>query len=281
MRKALARFATGAVDSSAIGGDSPDPGLASPPARVYLRHRNPSFAMKPHRLQRHAARRITFGLGVIGIGTLALLDNLGAFGMPLLRTFWPLVLVLFGVSHLVSPRHSGSWLVGAVLVIVGGVMTAHNLDLLHFRPRDWWPLLIILVGVSILMRGLFPHRHRERCGDTPSTLEHGDRISIDASFAAINQQNDSRSFKGGRIDVSFGGVELDLRQAVMDGPEAVLEVSARFSGVELRVPREWQVVVDIAPTLGGVDDKTVPPMNPTQRLVLRGDAVFGGVEIKN
>jgi hypothetical protein len=237
--------------------------------------------MKPHRLQRHATRRITFGLGVIGIGVLALLDNLGVFGMPLLRTFWPLILVLFGVSHLVAPRHRGSWLVGVVLVVIGGVMTAHNLDLLHFRARDWWPVLVIAAGASILMRGLFPHRHRERCGDTPSTLEHGDHINIDASFSAINQQNDSRSFKGGRIDVSFGGVELDLRQAVMDGPEAVLEVSARFSGVELRVPREWQVVVDIAPTLGGVDDKTVPPMNPTQRLVLRGDAVFGGVEIKN
>lgn len=242
--------------------------------------------MRPHRIRRHRhahhpAHRVIFGLGVIGIGTLALLDNLNVFGIPLLRTFWPLALVLFGLSRIIWPRHSGSWLFGLALVIVGSVMTAQNLDLVSIRLRDWWPVFIILAGASILLRGLFPRYRRDAFVDTPSTLEHGDRINIDASFSAINQQNDSRAFKGGRIDVSFGGVELDLRQAVMDGPEAVLEVSARFSGIELRVPREWQVVVDVAPTLGGVDDKTVPPMNPTQRLVLRGDAVFGGVEIKN
>jgi hypothetical protein len=242
--------------------------------------------MRTHRIRRHRhshhpAHRVIFGLGVIGIGTLALLDNLNTFGIPLLRTFWPLALVLFGLSRIVWPRHAGSWLFGLALVVVGGVMTAQNLDLVSIRLRDWWPVFIILAGASILLRGLFPRYRREAFVDTPSTLEHGDRVSIDASFSAINQQNDSRSFKGGRIDVSFGGVELDLRQAVMDGPEAVLEISARFSGIELRVPREWQVVVDIAPTLGGVDDKTVPPMNPTQRLVLRGDTVFGGVEIKN
>jgi hypothetical protein len=76
-------------------------------------------------------------------------------------------------------------------------------------------------------------------------------------------------------------VELDLRQAAMAGPEAVLEVSARFSGIELRVPRDWHVVVDVAPTLGGVEDKTLPPANPSQRLVLRGAIAFGGVEVKN
>ncbi|MGM9485693.1 LiaI-LiaF-like domain-containing protein [Roseateles sp. NT4] len=241
--------------------------------------------MRPHRIRRHhayhPAQRIVFGLAVIGIGTLALLDNLHVFGVPMLRTFWPLALVLFGLSRIVWPRHAGSWLFGIALVIVGGVMTAQNLDLVSIRLRDWWPVFIILGGVSILARGLFPRHRRQACGDTPSTLEHGDRIAIDASFSAIRQQNDSRAFKGGCIDVTFGGVELDLRQAAIEGPEAVLEISARFSGVELRVPREWQIVVDIAPTLGGVEDRTVPPMNPTQRLVLRGDAMFGGVEVKN
>lgn len=237
--------------------------------------------MKPHRTSAQASRPIVFGLAVIGIGTLALLDNLRLFDLPLLRTFWPLALVLLGLGHLVAPRHRGSWLVGLVLVAVGSVMTAHNLELLNFRLRDWWPVLIIAAGLSILMRGLFPQHHAERGAATPSTLQHGERVRIDASFSAVNQQNDSRAFKGGRIDARFAGVELDLRQAAMDGPEAVLEVSARFSGIELRVPRDWQVVVDIAPTLGGVEDKTMPPANPSQRLVLRGDAVFGGVEIKN
>lgn len=61
----------------------------------------------------------------------------------------------------------------------------------------------------------------------------------------------------------------------------MLDISARFSGVELRVPRDWLVVVNIVPTMGAVNDQTVPPMNPAHRLVLRGETVFGGLEIKN
>jgi predicted membrane protein len=234
-----------------------------------------------HRHQ-HAGHRILFGIAVIGIGVLALLDNLHLFDLPLLKTFWPLGLTLWGLGRVVSGRHYGQWLFGIALALFGVLLTASHLGLLQFRPRDWWPVLIILVGLSILLRGVFP-RFRPAVADATdtSTLEHGESVNIDASFSGVNQQNDSRNFKGGRIDVTFGGVELDLRQAVMAGPEVVLDISARFSGVELRVPREWQIVVDIAPTLGGVDDKTVPPMNPTQRLVLRGSATFAGVEIKN
>ncbi|MFT7772340.1 LiaI-LiaF-like domain-containing protein [Roseateles sp.] len=228
----------------------------------------------------HAASRVVFGLGVIGIGLLALLDNLNVFGMPLLRTFWPLILVLLGLARLIRPCHSGSWLLGVGLMLLGGLLTARNLGYANFNMRDWWPVFIILIGLSILARGLFP-RQRRQAGFQSSTLEHGERVDIDASFSAINQRCDSRSFKGGRIASTFGGVELDLTQAVIDGTEAHLEVSAHFSGIELRVPREWLVVIEASSTFGGVEDKTVPPMNPGPRLVVRGEVMFGGVEIKN
>jgi len=241
--------------------------------RFHRRHRH---------YQYHPARHIAFGLGVMGIGSLVLLDNLHIFNIRLLQTFWPLALTLWGLSRLFMGRNYGNWLFGMALALFGVFMTADNLGLVQFHPRDWWPALIILAGLSIVLRGAFP-RYRRAMADAvdSSTLEHGERVDINAAFSAVNQQNDSRSFKGGRIDVSFGSVELDLRQAAMDGPEAMLEISARFAGVELRVPRDWLVVVNVAPTLGGVNDQTVPPMNPTQRLMLRGDAVFGGIEVKN
>ncbi len=229
----------------------------------------------------HQRKRALFGIAVIGVGILALLDNMQLFGFPLLRTLWPLVFVLFGLSRLLWPRHSGSWLFGLALIGVGTAMTMQKLGWLSLNFHSWWPVFIILGGVAILMRAFQPRRERfGRRFVSSAGLEHGDVVEIEATFSAIKLQNDSRSFKGGKIDALFGGVELDLTQAVIEG-EATLQISATFSGVELRVPREWQVVTQISPTLGGVNDKTVPPMNPTQRLILRGDTVFGGVEIKN
>ncbi|RZJ07790.1 MAG: hypothetical protein EOP39_15475 [Rubrivivax sp.] len=238
--------------------------------------------MRPHHPHpQQAGSRVVLGLAVAGIGVLALLDNLHVFNIALLRTFWPLALVLWGLGRLVWWRHPGSGLVSVIAIGAGVILTAQNLDLFHFSLRVWWPVFIILAGLSILMRGLIP-----RPGDGPSGLQTstampGDTVDINLTFGAINQRNNSRTFKGGRISSTFGGAELDLTQAAIDAPEAVLQISATFSGIELRVPREWLVVIEMNPTFGGVENKTVPPMMPGPRLVLRGDALFAGIEVKN
>ncbi len=232
----------------------------------------------PHR----RIRRALFGLSVAGIGALALLDNLHVFDTALLRTYWPLVFAVWGLARLAWSHHLSGRLFGIALVATGVLMTMHNLGHVSVDLRQWWPVFIILGGIAIVLRGLFPRacRGRRRSFDT-STIEHADQVDVEASFSNVKLQNDSQAFKGGRILVAFGGVELDLREAVMAGPEATLTVDGKFSGVELRVPRHWQVSVQMSATLGGVEDKTVSPPAAEHRLVLRGEMVFGGVEIKN
>lgn len=232
----------------------------------------------PH--TRHAGHRVLFGLAVIGVGLLVLLDNLRLFDVALMRTFWPLAFVLWGLARLVWPVHRGSGVLGVAFIAVGVVLTAQNLGYVNVRWRDWWPVFIIFIGVSIVMRGVLP-RTPPQAVTSDMTLEHGEQVDIQASFSAVSQRNDSTSFKGGRITSTFGGVELDLTQAKMAGPEARLDISARFSGIDLRVPRDWIVVVELAATFGGVEDKTLPPMTPGPRLILTGEVMFGGVDIKH
>jgi len=227
------------------------------------------------------ARRTAFGLSVVGVGTLALIDNLHWFETPLLHTFWPLAFVLWGLARLVWPGHAAKRAFGIVLIAVGGLMTSHNLGYHTLEFRQWWPVLVILAGISIVLRGMYRNEWRHKAWAASSTIEHVDAVSADAMFSAMKLQNDSRSFKGGRIAVTFGGLELDLRDAVMDGPEVTLTINNTFGGVELKVPRAWQVVVQINATMGAVHDKTAPPLTPEHRLIVRGDAVFGNIEIKN
>jgi len=230
---------------------------------------------------RRRSRRALFGLSVIGLGALALLDNFHAFGMPMLRTFWPLIFVAWGLGRLVWSRDVSGRIFGLVMIAVGGLMTAHNLGNDMLDMRQWWPVFIILIGASIVLRGLFPSTRWRRRRFETSALDHTDEIDVDATFGGIKLQNDSRNFKGGKVALTFGGLELDLRQAVMEAPEATLHIQATLSGVEIRVPRDWQVVVQLSATMGAVEDKTSPPPSPGHRLVLRGEVTLGGVEIKN
>jgi hypothetical protein len=110
---------------------------------------------RPSAPQGHPAHRILLGLGVMALGGAALIDNLNYFHTSLVRTFWPLALVLFGIGRLISPGQLGRML-GVALVLAGVLLTARNLGFTDFSLLDWWPVFIILAGLGILLRGIFP-----------------------------------------------------------------------------------------------------------------------------
>jgi predicted membrane protein len=78
----------------------------------------------------------------------------------------------------------------------------------------------------------------------------------------------------------MGGLEIDLHNASIKG-EAVIDIFAMMGGVEMRVPEDWLVVIEGFPFMGGYENKTHAPKDTTKRLVIKGTAVMGGVEIKN
>jgi predicted membrane protein len=225
---------------------------------------------------------IVFGAFIIVVGLFALLDNLHLFDSHRVQPFWPLVFVALGALKLSQARRGGQLILGAVLVALGAGMTLHNLGLVHFEWRQLWPVLLILAGLSMVAQSFrvradetygAPGQHGER-------LEHGARIDASATLSGISLKNDSQEFAGGDISAVMGSVEIDLRQAAI-AAEAVLRLSVIMGGVEIKVPREWSISVIGSPTLGGIEDKTVPPMTPGKRLVIEGSVIMGGVEISN
>ena len=88
-------------------------------------------------------------------------------------------------------------------------------------------------------------------------------------------------FRGGDLNAFMGGVELDLRQAAIAEPPAVIDVFAMWGGIEIRVPERWSVDPRVTAILGGFEDKTRSPDDSTERLVVRGLVLMGGIEIKN
>ena len=202
-----------------------------------------------------------------------------------------MVFVVLGLSKIFSRHWHSSRVFGAVLVALGAALTAQNLGFLRLDWRQLWPALVILFGVLLVFRSFVPGARRcgrgfgrgGRRGRGPfrqSQIDHGNALNIKSAFSGASLRNDSQDFQGGDIDLSLAGLELDLRQASMTA-EAELRISAMMSGVEIRVPTDWQVVIHGVPTMGGVEDRTVPPMNPAKRLVIRAEIVMGGLNITN
>jgi hypothetical protein len=184
-----------------------------------------------------------------------------------------------------SPRR---WIPAVLLVGTGVVILLDNLNILSIgEVLKFWPVLLIALGLLLLIDrtvwhiGMGGSDYDDRSGASAD----GGRIRESAVFGGGKRHITSQDLTGGKIDAVFGGYSVDLREASMQGDSAVIVVNAVFGGTELRIPETWSAVVEGQGVFGAFADNTRQPdpsrtPNP-KRLIVRGSAVFGGVEIKN
>jgi hypothetical protein len=113
--------------------------------------------------------------------------------------------------------------------------------------------------------------------------ETSDSIKATGVFSGADRRIASRHFKGGEATAVFGGVRLDLRDALVETKPAIIDVTAVFGGVEVFAPADWRVDFDTNAVFGGTTDERrggYPTRDGPPDLVITGDAVFDGVAVK-
>ncbi|QFU81103.1 LiaF transmembrane domain-containing protein [Natronorubrum aibiense] len=215
--------------------------------------------------------QLLLGALVILVGILLLLETTGVLSTQDALLYVPSLFVLVGVWALVQSRFRN--IVGPVVLI--GVAGAGQLVALDYATVDqvvvFWPVLVIAFGLSIIL-GQF--RSRVRATDDAFT-------SAFAAFGGVEKRNTSTAFSGADLTAIFGGTELDLRDTSLEERPAQVNAVALFGGVDIIVPREWNVQLDVLPVLGGASDDR--PRREQDHdgvdLVVTGFAAFGGVSV--
>ncbi len=222
------------------------------------------------------APRVLIGLALIVMGVLFTLDNFGFDDVWDLFWFygWPALLIVVGLSKLLG---SGGRGVGLMIVAVGVLLLLGDdrLGILRFEFWDLLPVAFVVIGLSVLWRGLFGRRNAD------VTPEDAKVINSVAVMGGSRRTTATDDFQGGDLVAVMGGVEIDLSRASIGPQAAVIDAFAMWGGVEIKVPRDWQVTSQGLPLLGAFEDNTEPPADPRGRLILKGFAIMGGVEVKN
>jgi predicted membrane protein len=254
--------------------------------------------------------RLVIGLAIIVAGILFMLDNLGLVHAEHYLEYWPVVLLAIGVVQMVQ---TGSW-VGygwsLVWIVAGLWLLGQNIGLITISIWALWPLLLVLVGASVIWRACCPPVVRSSACCPPvirssaraesSTTPPGEpaqartsalgvprsaRESFVHAFAVLGAQErtvGTAEFRGADLVALMGACKLDLRRATMVGEEVVIDVLALMGGVDILIPESWTVEAKVLPVMGGLGDHTHPiASGKLQRLVIRGLALMGGVEVKN
>ena len=236
-----------------------------------------------------------FGLLLILAGVLFLAFNFGWLD-PSLRYIlfsWPMIFVVFAFIALSKKEYWGIvfWLVLAAFFLLPRIAAVYP-DMLpgidkNFA-RDYWPVMLIVIGLAIILRMSFgkkllcrqkSHRHIEF-----NQIEGTSGVYVRKVIFGGNEDIFLEPiFRGGKIEVVFGGVELDLRRTTLPEGDTHLSIEAVFGGIKLYLPNDWVVVPQIDAILGGVDNKRFSPVvqaEPSRRLIITGEVIFGGCELR-
>jgi predicted membrane protein len=238
--------------------------------------------------------RIWTGVFILLIGIVALLK---AALVPLPYWFfsWPMFLIALGVF--IGIRHGFRGISWLILMLIGGAFLADNIYPDIEMRRYTWPAVLIVLGLFFIFR---PRRrwHWE-IGEKKTSAESDmptdplinpgatdskeDYVNATSVFGGAKKNILSKNFKGGEIVNIFGGTELDLSRADING-EAVIEMTTIFGGTKLIIPSNWTVKSDAAIIFGGIEDKrAMPAVSETsgKTLTLKGTVIFGGIDIKS
>src|SRR5215467_3525573 len=240
-------------------------------------------------------KHIAAGLILMGIGVIFLLGNMGYLDAHKVFSFWPVILIVFGLVRIVESRHHGRT-AGVFWVVVGLLFLLGSFGIIRMTLQQAWPILLIGAGAVMLWRAAVVRRARP-CLWSPGLSEpeasadpkmssgtsSTSVFSAKAILGGVERRIISQDFRGGDATAIMGGCNLDFRGALIKPPNpAVLEVFALCGGIEIRIPEDWTVVSELEVILGGVDErKASPPKDASKRFILRGTVLMGGVEVKN
>lgn len=222
--------------------------------------------------------RVFFGVTIAALGGVLLLRNLEIIKFDSWHLFWGTVwavgLVLAGLTTIISSRKMLTRAWGLLLMATGVSIGLNAYDIIDVSIwKLFWPVVLIAVGVAVTFSvGSGGYKRSKKSvaddsGNEKVAIFYGEESRVKGDYT------------GGSATAIFGGVELDLRRAnIKDG--TVIDIFTFCGGVSISLPDDVIVKNEVRGVLGGSEDKTVSKSSAKKTIVLRGECVLGGLEVK-
>ena len=239
---------------------------------------------------------LVFGVFLVIIGIVVLVLNFGAKGANLTPIIfsWQMLVFIIGLLSAINRKY----LFGVFLIILAIFFAIPPLSnvfpdtFLWVKPdflKTYWALLLVVAGIFIVISRLYC-RNNSHCGGKFSSHNYSRNVSSGTSdgfiqrevvFSGVDEIFNEPIFTGAKLKCTFGGVEIDLRQAALPEGDTVVNMKCTFGGVVLHVPESWYVEFHTNCVFGGATDSRIKNgTDKTHRLIIAGECVFGGCEIQ-
>jgi len=220
--------------------------------------------------------RAFFGITIAALGGVLLLRNLEIIKFDSWNVFWGTVwavgLILAGLMTIFSSRRASLRVWGLLLMTIGVSIGLGAYGVINISVwKIFWPVMLIAIGLIVSV-GSGGHKRSKKSvaddsGNEKIAIFYGEESRVKGDYT------------GGSATAIFGGVELDLRRAnIKDG--AVIDIFTFCGGVSISLPDDVIVKNEVRGVLGGSEDKTVSKSSAKKTIILRGECILGGLEVK-
>lgn len=222
--------------------------------------------------------KIFWGLLFIFAGIFLIVSKLGLITDVNVFSF---ILTVFLVACMIkSVRHlsfAGILFPAAFLCII----YAEPLGITEITP---WPVLGAALFGSIGLSIIFHNKHRyvhfkeEKFSDV---IDHqdGNSFKFETSFGSSIKYVNADDFSYADLDSSFGAMKVYFDNAVIQSGNAVINLEVSFAGVELFIPRSWNVINKANVSFGAIEEKNRSQTSGSPVVTLTGEVSFAGVTI--
>ena len=108
-----------------------------------------------------ARKQVMWGLVLIAVGVIFLLDRMGIADLRELWHYWPLLIVAAGINQTIGYPSAREFSNGLWTVFIGLWLFAVFEGILGLTLRNSWPLFLLMAGLQMVLRPVidrrFPH----------------------------------------------------------------------------------------------------------------------------
>lgn len=221
---------------------------------------------------------VLWGLVLIVLG---LIIGGNALGVTDINIFfdgwWTLIIIIPCFIGLFKENEKTGNLIG---LLIGIALLLACQDILDFNLvwKLLFPAILVAIGLSIIFKDTIGGKVNKEIKKL-NEKKTGENEYC-ATFSGQDIKFDGEKFKGVDLTAVFGGVECDLRNAIIE-EDAVINTSSIFGGIEIYVPENVKVKVKSSSIFGGVSDNKKHSANAEAHTIyINATCLFGGVEIK-
>ena len=219
---------------------------------------------------------ILWGLVLIAVGVLVALNATGVITQSIFFDgWWTLFIIIPCIIGLICDSDKTGSIIG---ICVGVFLLLCCQGVLDYSML--WkllvPIVIVIIGLKLILKNVIPNK-----GDQvyKNIKENGGDIkNSTAAFGGVRADYSGQKFEGAELNAVFGGVECDLRNAIIQ-QDCVINASAVFGGITIFAPQNVNIKVKSSSLFGGVSNKTTAHEGAFT-IFVNADCIFGGLEIR-